>query len=81
MSYLDQIKRRQFLDVLKMYRDDGKPLRSRSYLSFNFAIAKICVAIRLAKDGKRMGDIQFQLSPRIVSIEIFTIFVAIFFFH
>ena len=45
----------------------GRPLRSRSYLSFNFAIAKVGVAIRLAKDGKTMGDIWFQLSPRMVS--------------
>ena len=59
----------------------GKRLRSRSYPSFNFAIAKICVAIRLAKDGKRMGDIYFQLSPTIVSIEIFAIFVTIFFLY
>ena len=35
----------------------GKPLKSRFYLSFNLAIPKIRVAILLAKDGKRMGDI------------------------
>ena len=34
-----------------------KPLKSRSYLPFNIAIAKICVAIRLAEDGKRMSEI------------------------
>ena len=36
---------------------NDKPLKSRSYLPFNFAIAKIRVAVRLAEDRKRMGDI------------------------
>ena len=35
-------------------------------LSFNFAMTKICVAIRLAEDGTRMGGIQFRLSPSIL---------------
>ena len=30
----------------------AQPLKSRSYLSFNFANIKICVMIRLAKDRK-----------------------------
>ena len=34
-----------------------QPLKTRSFLSFNFAITKILVAIRLAKDGTRMGGI------------------------
>ena len=29
----------------------------KSFLAFNFAITKICVAIRLAEDGARMGGI------------------------
>ena len=29
----------------------------KSSLSFNFAITKICVAIRLAEDGTRMSGI------------------------
>ena len=32
-----------------------KPLKIRYFLSFNFVITKICVAINLAEDGKRMG--------------------------
>ena len=38
------------------------PIQFKS-LSFNFAMTKIYVAIRLAEDGTRMGGIQFQLSP------------------
>ena len=33
----------------------------------NPCITKICVAIRLAEDGTRMGGIQFQLSPAITN--------------
>ena len=43
-------------------------------LIFNFANAKIRVAIRLAEDGKIMGNLLFELYPRMISIEIFTIF-------
>ena len=35
----------------------------KSFLPFNFAITKICVAIRLAEDETKMGGIQFRLSP------------------
>ena len=34
-----------------------KPLKIKSLLPFNFAITKICVTIRLAEDGARMGGI------------------------
>ena len=34
-----------------------KPLKIRYFFPFNFAITKICVAISLAEDGKRMGGI------------------------
>ena len=34
-----------------------KSLKLKSSLSFNFAITKIFVAIRLAEDGTRMGGI------------------------
>ena len=34
-----------------------KTLKIKSFLLFNFAITKICVAIRLSEDGKRMGGI------------------------
>ena len=34
-----------------------KPLKIESYLPFNFAITRICVAIRLAVDGTRMAGI------------------------
>ena len=40
-----------------------KTLKIKSFLPFNFAITKICVAIRLAEDGTRMGGIKFRLSP------------------
>ena len=33
---------------------------------FNFAITKICVAIRLPEDGTRMVDTYFRLSPCII---------------
>ena len=42
-----------------------KPLKIKSFIPFNFAITKTCVAIRLAEDGTRMGGIQFRLSPSI----------------
>ena len=38
-----------------------KPLKIKSFLPFNFAITKICVAIHLAEDGTRMGGIYFRL--------------------
>ena len=34
-----------------------KPLKIKSFLPFNFAFTKICVAIGLAEDGTRMGGI------------------------
>ena len=40
-----------------------KPLKTKSFLSFNFSVTSICVAIRLTEDGTRMGGIYFQLSP------------------
>ena len=33
----------------------SKTLKINSFFPFNFAITKICVAIRLAEDGTRMG--------------------------
>ena len=40
----------------RWFLPNGKPFKSRSYLPFTFAIDKILVTIRLAEDGKRMGD-------------------------
>ena len=40
-----------------------KTLKINYFLPFNFAITKICVAIRLAEDRIRMGGIQFRVSP------------------
>ena len=34
-----------------------KPLKIKYFLPFNFLISKICVAIRLAENGTRMGGI------------------------
>ena len=34
-----------------------KPLKVKSSLSFNFAVTKTCVEIRLVEDGTRMGGI------------------------
>ena len=34
-----------------------KPLKIESFLPSNFVITKICVRIRLAEDGTRMGGI------------------------
>ena len=34
-----------------------KPLKIKSFIPFNFAITKICVAIHSAEDGTRMGAI------------------------
>ena len=34
-----------------------KPLKTKYFLPFNFAITKICVAIHLPEDGIRMGGI------------------------
>ena len=41
----------------------NKESQNKSFLPFNFAITKICVAIRLAGDGARMSYKEFQLSP------------------
>ena len=40
-----------------------KPLKIESFLPFKFSITNICVAIRLAEDGTRMGGKYFHLSP------------------
>ena len=32
-------------------------IKIKSFLPFNFAITKICIAIRLAEDGARMRSI------------------------
>ena len=34
-----------------------KPLKTNFFLPFNFSVSNICVAIRLAEDGTRMGGI------------------------
>ena len=34
-----------------------EPLKRKSFLPFNFPVTNICVAIRLAEDGTRMGGI------------------------
>ena len=34
-----------------------KTLKTKSFLPLNLAITKICVAIRLAEDGTRMGGV------------------------
>ena len=34
-----------------------KPLKLKSSLLFDFSITKICVVIRLAEDGTRIGSI------------------------
>ena len=41
----------------------AKPLKIKSSLPFNFAITKVCVAMRLAENRTRTGGIKFQLSP------------------
>ena len=40
-----------------------KTLKIKIKHFLNFAVTKICVAIRLAEEGTRMGGIQFRLSP------------------
>ena len=40
-----------------------KTLKIKYFLPLNFAIIKICVAIRLAEDRTRMGGLYFRLSP------------------
>ena len=45
-----------------------KPCRMKCFNLFDYAITKICVAIRLAEDGTRNGGIQFQLSPCNVNV-------------
>ena len=40
-----------------------KTLKIKCFLPLNFAIIKICVAIRLAEDRTRMGGLYFRLSP------------------
>ena len=47
-----------------------KPLKIESFLPSSFAITKICVAIRLAGDGTRMGGIWFPLFPSIPLVEV-----------
>ena len=49
----------------------NKPLKTKSFLLFNFSITNICVAIRLAEDETRIGGIYFQLSPSIVGVRYF----------
>ena len=34
-----------------------KALKTKSFFPFNFSVTNMCVAIRLAKDGTRMGRI------------------------
>ena len=34
---------------------------TNTFLHFNSVITKICIAVRLAEDGARMGDMKFQL--------------------
>ena len=36
---------------------ETKPLKIKSFIPFNFAITKICVAIRLVEYGTKMGEI------------------------
>ena len=44
--------------VLKLLTlNKTKTLKIKSFLPFNFAITKICVAIHLAEDGTRMDSI------------------------
>ena len=50
-----------------------KPFKINFFLPFNFAITKICFAIRLADDGTRMGCIYFQLSP---SLDMYVSWIA-----
>ena len=45
----------------------NKSLKIKYFLPSNFAITKICVRIRLAKDGTRMDNIKFQLSPSLIT--------------
>ena len=42
-----------------------KPLKIKSFLALNFVVIKICLAIRLAESGTRIGGIHFRLSPNI----------------
>ena len=46
-----------------------KSLKIKSFLPPNFAVIKICLAIRLAEDETRMGGIQFRVSPSLTSIK------------
>ena len=43
--------------LLRRIISQTKTLKIKSFLPFNFAISKTCVAIRLAEDGTRMGGI------------------------
>ena len=47
----------KLLTLLGRMISQTKTLKIKSFLPFNFAVTKICVAIRLAEDGTRMGDI------------------------
>ena len=44
----------------------NKDSQNKIFFSFNFAITKFFIAIRLAEDGTRMSGIQFRLSPSII---------------
>ena len=59
-----------------------KPLKIKYFFLFNFAITKICVAIRLVEDGTRMGGIWFYLSPSLVLNEsLYWKLKALLYFH
>ena len=66
VTVFTQSSGRQFLE---------EPLKIKSSLSFNCAITKICVAIRSAEDGTRMGGIQFQLSPSMSNSQLHIFFL------
>ena len=38
----------------------AKILKIKSFLPFNFAVTKICAAIRLSENGTRMGAYSFD---------------------
>ena len=46
--------------ILAGTNDITKTLKIKYFLCFNFAITKICVAIRLAEDGKGMAAYSFD---------------------
>ena len=49
--------------MLERVISQTKALKTISFLLFNFSVTNICVEIRLAEDGTRMGGILFQQSP------------------